>query len=575
MDIPMKCNVRLFFLVIGSALFIGGNLSCAKQTGKPQVGPTKRPDNGETVRTPHKGKKKIIRYTDVDIETTPPNADLYLNGAYKGKTPFTLKLARDRRKHSIIFEKPGYMPLERNVIISSGPTLRKRYRLNKDISIDCEHTNAFSPETDLDTDGPAAIWILNRKAKLLNCPGSGRPIQYKRKFLARFYIANEIERNVNGDLWKLLLHEIGESSDSTFVKAGWIGKKELLDDKFPLINPNTHSLYKAIIFRPVGSGSRSVPIFPNADLTGPPLAQAEVDSIFYIYRLHPTATEAVMENSIPSSVSSILIGRSPGLDSFTNDAKSKISGWVDSANVLLWNTSLAIDLRSHNRVDFDRQSAQNKRSALHISLSTGKTSNFDSMLAPVLIEEQGDYRIYLNDSILTKYGSSNIKSKIGWVKNDNPKKRVYLVNYVDFVQLQSFFDELIDSADSPLGIHRNWAAIIRYYTGTPCNPAFTIKDCLRESTLYSLFPLRNKFLEYSLNKLVELKQVNLERSKSIYCDLTRTERIMRGILENQKLNLAVPENGNCEPQIKSKLERNYWFDSGGFQMAWIPKDDLP
>ena len=553
MGSPYLKNRKLLGLFVGLLLLAWGGPSCA--------------------RKPYEKRVEIPR--EFNISSVPRKTDLYLNGEYKGRTPIKLKLTPNK-KYTVILEEPGFLRLKRNITVFPASASEATYALRKDSHIDCEHIDAIVPTKDLDTSTPAAVWILNRKADIRNCPGTGGSVPYRRRYLRRFFTAKDVERKVGGSYWYLLLHNIGGSSGDLFVKAGWIESRELLDDKFPLVNPNTNVNYRVLVHRPVGILPRTVPLYSNADLTGPPVTRVPVDSIFHIYRLYPAAAEATIENSIPSSVTSLLIGKAPILDSFLDDARTRISGWIDPSFAVLWNTSNAIDLRTKRRVYRDWQGVQKGSGTSHVYRSAKETAGFDPMPAAILEERRGSYKVYLSDSIPFQEGSRAIGSKFGWVREgNNGSGLIYLVDFLDFLRLQRFFDELIDSTDTPLEIHKDWAAIIRFYTGIPCNPTSKLRDCIAESSIGSLLPLRNKFLDYSLRELVELKQINQGKSQDIFCDLQKTKRLMMGILENRKLVLKAAENDSCGMSVQSKKDRNYWFKSGNFPMGWIPMEDIP
>lgn len=51
------------------------------------------------------------KYSDINVKSNVPNADVYLNGAHKGTTPLVIE-AKRTSGHVLTVKKDGYMPYQ-------------------------------------------------------------------------------------------------------------------------------------------------------------------------------------------------------------------------------------------------------------------------------------------------------------------------------------------------------------------------------------------------------------------------------------------------------------------------------
>ena len=60
----------------------------------------------------------VTAQATMQIESTPPSADIELDGAFAGDTPSSVGVTAG--EHSVKITKPGYKPWERKIQISNG-----------------------------------------------------------------------------------------------------------------------------------------------------------------------------------------------------------------------------------------------------------------------------------------------------------------------------------------------------------------------------------------------------------------------------------------------------------------------
>lgn len=446
----------------------------------------------------------------------------------------------------------------------------------------CHIKPILLPEIDPDGGMPVPVWITDKNAVVRSCPDMGVPLSVNPKFMRRFFLASELQYKGKTGTWLFLLKTHEKTGRDRYAAVGWIKQNQLLQDPFPMVNIRSYKPFKAII-PPTAGRRHGIPLYGSPSLTGTPKAHFSEKAIAFIYQLFPDRYGIESSHRLPQDVNAVLVSLSPSLNAMHSSADNKHTGWIPAKHVRLWGTNLAVRTVRSTPVYNTLETARKKHPEGIICRLPADRPSPAEFPIPVIDQKEGFMQIQPSiqncPAVSSRKKSGFIK---GWIKADSfiAQENQAIRPYVFFqkqemLKLSTLYSDLFELPQTPESVELMWAGVINTFTDEACEGKTRIEDCFRRSIVVNYTPRSSQMMQHSLDDLVYLTLVNRKKFSDIYCDLKKTDLILKGILSNQKHKLKRIHGRQCEYKSISSKPMDYWFSQNGFDFAWIAISDLP
>jgi hypothetical protein len=248
----------------------------------------------------------------------------------------------------------------------------------------CGLTDPSMPEPETEENNIIYVWGKVDNTEAYKCYDK-HEVSGKLKIRKRYSIVkgNYFKRH-GKKKWSLLFTKDREGKSKA---VGWVSHDNLLFNKFPLRNNDTHIYEKALIREGDMNTERGVlaalRIFKDPELTKYEETGIEVRTVFYVYDYYPRSVRHLQS----SATKSLLVSPVSFLSGLY-ETEPLLIGWIDRSKVTFWNTRTGCEFPVGSAVELihDNGATENFN-------QNNKPLPYDSLRNPILEEKDNNYRI--------------------------------------------------------------------------------------------------------------------------------------------------------------------------------------
>ena len=436
----------------------------------------------------------------------------------------------------------------------------------------CATFQSRSPQKDDHLGTDQVVWVTDFRYPLLSCPEDGVSLQYPVAFGQRFYLAqNRLKPG-----WRLLLEraiKLGHSHP--FTAVGWIEQRALFKSESPLLNPENQIPFKAMaVPKSNHQGEESISL-SNAPRGGNRLPKQPFQHLtLYLYDAYPRP-EDLSRRSLEQT-QSLLVGRGPVLDAYSDENQSGLLGWIKTEWAILWDTRQALQFNEATPLYDTRQAAINhQKSAVIARVNHSGAAHSDSR-SPIIHQADPIYHIIY--SVNPKHSKQD-RTISGWVNLSRPgggrydAEPVLLASYRDVIRLSMLLNNLQRVPVRTRTLQWRWTNLLAMFFDKRCDRERRLSDCFQA---YGVLPVKSRFLEYSLDQLLDLSAENREQFLKLRCEIKMAAETLEGLLNEERLRFRVKDERFCSLTVIERTPLALWYKTApGNELAWIPFACLP